>query len=128
MPSQVLFSVSEDGADELRLDIAARQLTTTLRDTGLRDAAPYSSGEAPPGSKAGAAMVAGAVLATVGGLPLSSVLAHVVQWLRSGLSKRTVRVEINGDVLVLDGVNDETQQQLMREWLDRHPVDAAQST
>ena len=55
-------------------------------------------------------MVAGAVLATVGSLPLSSVLAHVVQRLRSGLSKRTVRVEINGDVLVLDGVNDETQQ------------------
>ena len=88
----------------------------------------YSSGEAPPGSKAGAAMVAGAVLATVGSLPLSSVLSHVVQWLRSSLSTRTVRVEIDGDVLVLDGVNDETQQQLMREWLDRHPVDAAPST
>jgi len=128
MTSQVLFSVSEDGADELRLDDAARQLTTTLRDTGLRDAAPYASGDAPPGTRGGAAMVAGAVMATVGSLPLSSVVSHVVQWLRSSLSKRTVRVEIDGDVLVLDGVNDETQQALIKEWLARHPVDAAAST
>lgn len=128
MTNQVLLKVSEEGADDQRLDELARLLRLDLLQTDVADVVPHSSGDAPADARSGTAMIAGALLASVGAMPLTGLLAPLIDWLRSGRARRTVRVEIDGDVLVLQGVNDDTQQRLMTDWLDRHPVGTTPST
>jgi hypothetical protein len=128
MTGRVIVSVEEDDADDLRLDELARQLRDVLRDSDLDAVEPYTAGGAPPGAKGETAMVAGALVATVGALPLQQLVGLVVHWLKSGRSQRSVRLEIGGDVIVVRGVDDETQQQFIERWLDDHSAGMAPST
>jgi hypothetical protein len=126
--SKVVLTVAEDEADDVRLDEISRQLRDVLLQTDVDAVEPYAAGEAPPGAKGETAMVAGALVATVGAMPLQQLLGLVVHWLKSGRTQRSVRLEVDGDVIVVRGIDDETQQQLMQRWLDRHPADVAPST
>ena len=128
MTSRVVLKVEEDDADDLRLDELAHQLRQVLLQTDVDAVEPYTAGEAPQGAKGETAVVAGALVATVGALPLQQLLGLVVHWLRSGRSQRSVRMEINGDVIVVRGIDDETQQIFIDRWAELHAADVAPST
>lgn len=78
------------------------------------------SGPAPPGTKAVDVLAIGGLIIS---LAKSSVLSNVVktvqQWLgRDG--RRSVEIQMDGDVLKLTGASDEEQRRLVDAWISRH--------
>jgi hypothetical protein len=78
------------------------------------------TGEAPPGSRAAEVAALGALVVTVAqsGL-LTPVVAAVQSWLARS-PPRSVKLELDGDVLEVSGVSSRDQQRLVDEWLRRH--------
>lgn len=119
----VLVSLSEQGADDARLDDLGRQLRDELRQLDVRDvrAAPADA-QPPPGSRGiDVASVGQLLVALLGTQGLSAVIGAVRGWLgREQAAPRSVRVELDGDVLELSGASDEEQDRLVEMFLSRH--------
>jgi hypothetical protein len=75
----------------------------------------------PPGSRSAADVVALGALAVNLTDPqvLGAVITAIKSWL-TGSSRRSIKMEIGGDVLQLTGVSSHEQRRLTDEWLDRH--------
>jgi hypothetical protein len=119
----VLVSLSEQGADEARLDALGRQLRQELSQLDVRDvrAAPTDA-EAPPDSRGiDVATVGHLLVALLGTQGLPAVIGAVRGWLsREQAAPRSVRVELDGDVLELSGASDAEQDRLVELFLSRH--------
>jgi hypothetical protein len=78
-------------------------------------------GQPPTGAKVGAELaVVGALLLTA---PNSALLSAVVEVIKSWIgrsSRRTARLEIDGDVLDLQGLSSSQQKLLIEQWIARH--------
>jgi hypothetical protein len=78
-----------------------------------------SAGEPPPGTRAVELAALGALIVTAAKSQLlGPVVAAVRAWL-AGASQRTVKLELDGDVLELTGVSSKEQRRLTDEWLRR---------
>jgi hypothetical protein len=80
-----------------------------------------AGGDAPPGTKSVDAIALGGLivsLANASGL-LASVVDAIRSWV-SGHGPRSVRLELDGDVLEVSGISSRRQDQLIKLWLDRH--------
>ncbi|MFD5097149.1 hypothetical protein ACFWMR_41515 [Amycolatopsis thailandensis] len=123
MTSAVRVQLGEDGADAERADQLAGYLRRELIERGLADVKALPAGEAPPGSRGFDAATAGGLLVTLGKSAdgLRSVVAAAREWLsRGGRVKRTVRLEIDGDVLELSEASLSDQDKLVDLFLSRH--------
>jgi hypothetical protein len=81
------------------------------------------AGEPPPGSRAFDVLAIGALLVTLGKSAegLRSVVDAVRHWLtRGGGVRRTVKLEIGGDVLELSEASTADQQRLIDVFVSRH--------
>ncbi|EMD25467.1 hypothetical protein C791_4714 [Amycolatopsis azurea DSM 43854] len=115
--------LGEDGADAERADQLAGYLRGELIERGLADVKALPAGEAPPGSRGFDAATAGGLLVTLGKSAdgLRSVVTAVREWLsRGGRVKRTVRLEIDGDVLELSEATLADQDKLVDLFVSRH--------
>jgi hypothetical protein len=99
----------------------AGQLREELLELDVERVDPAAAAEVPPGARGAAWAGVGAWLVSI--VSSSGALADVVEtiraWLRRG-EGRSVRLELEGDVLELTGVSSEQQQQLIEAWLERH--------
>ena len=123
----VLVSLSEVGADEVRLDSLTRQLRNELLELDVRDVRPAPADtEAPPGSRGFDVATAGQlVVAMVGTQGIAGLVSAVLGWLGRGHdSPRKVRLEVEGDVLELSGASSEEQDRLVEMFLSRHAAEA----
>ncbi|MFC9256338.1 hypothetical protein [Amycolatopsis thailandensis] len=123
MTSAVRVQLGEDGADAERADQLAGYLRRELIERGLSDVKALPAGEAPPGSRGFDAVTAGGLLVTLGKSAdgLRSVVAAAREWLsRGGRVKRTVRLEIDGDVLELSEASLSDQDKLVDLFVSRH--------
>jgi hypothetical protein len=78
------------------------------------------AGEPPPGTRAVELAALGALVVTVAESQLlGAVVAAVRSWL-AGQPKRSIKLELDGDVLELTGLSAKDQQRLADEWLRRH--------
>jgi hypothetical protein len=77
------------------------------------------AGEPPPGTRAVDLSALGALLVTVTPQLLSSVVAAVWSWLPRS-RQRSIKLELDGDALVLTSVSSKEQRRLTDEWLRRH--------
>jgi hypothetical protein len=119
----VLVSLSEQGADDERLDLLTRQVGAELRQLEVRDVRPApADAQPPPGSRGlDAASVGQLLVALLGTQGLAAVISSVRGWLgRADAAPRTVHVEIEGDVLELSGASTEEQDRLVEMFLSRH--------
>jgi len=110
------------GPDEEAEEIAeaTRQLRRELLELDVVAVDMPSAGEPPPGSRAIDVAALGALLVHLADPDmLAGVVAAVRSWL-SGSSKRSIKMELNGDVLELKGVSSQEQRRLTDEWLARH--------
>ncbi|WP_109505574.1 hypothetical protein [Nocardioides speluncae] len=123
MALDLVLAVTEDGADDVRLDEHARLLREEFLDLDLT-AVPATDGPAPQGTRGDLAATAGALALTVPGLDvLRGVVLLVHDWLSRAVDQRvarTVTVELAGDRIELTGASGELQQQLVDAWLRRH--------
>jgi hypothetical protein len=77
-------------------------------------------GEPPPGTKAVELAALGTLVVTVAqSALLAPVVAAVQSWLARS-QQRSIKLELDGDVLELTGVSSKDQQRLVDEWLHRH--------
>ncbi|MFD6066200.1 MULTISPECIES: hypothetical protein [Amycolatopsis] len=123
MTSAVRVQLGEDGADAERVDQLTGYLRSELIDRGVAEVKALPAGPAPPGSRAFDVATVGGLLVTLGQSAegLRSVVAAVREWLsRGGRVKRTVRLEIDGDVLELSEATLTDQDKLVDLFVSRH--------
>jgi len=108
------------GADAEDVAEATLRLRRELLDLDVEAVELVPAGEPPPGSRAVDLAALGALVVTVAQSQLlASVVAAVRSWL-AGSRRRSIRLELGGDVLELTGVSSDQQRRLTDEWLRRH--------
>lgn len=118
--TDVVLAIDERGSDEQRLEELALQLRGELLQLDdVRSVEPLRGGETPEGTRSALALVAGSLVAGLASGKMQAVVGLVLDWLRRAGGQRTVRLEIDGDVLELQGVSSEVQAKLVDDWLRR---------
>jgi hypothetical protein len=107
-------------ADAEEVAEATLQLRRELLDLDVEAVELPRAGEAPPGTRAVELAALGALVVTVGPSPLlGPVAATIRSWLASA-PQRSLKLELEGDVLELTGLSSKEQRRLVDEWLRRH--------
>jgi hypothetical protein len=108
-------------ADAEEVAEATLQLRRELLDLDVEAVELARAGEPPPGTRGVELAALGALVVTVAQSPLfGPVLATVRSWLAGSPQQRSVKLELDGDVLELTGLSSKEQQRLADEWLGRH--------
>jgi hypothetical protein len=123
MGGELHLQLSEDGADAERLAVLTGYLRAELLQLDVEDVTALQVGEPPPGSRAFGMATVGALLIALGQSAegLRSVVSAIRDWLRRGDgTRRTVRLELNGDALELSQASSADQQRLIELFVSRH--------
>jgi hypothetical protein len=121
--TELRLQLSESGADAERLDTLTRYLRQELVDLGVGDVTAQPAGPPPPGARAIEALAIGGLLVTLSesAQGVRKVVAAIRGWLsQGGTTKRTVRLELEGDVLELSEVSEKEQTRLIELFVSRH--------
>lgn len=125
MSSVLRLFLSEEETDSERLDTLTRHLRVDLIDLDVDDVYPLTTDKFPRGARSGSATVIGGLLVSLGDAAdgLAAVVSAVAQWLkRSDVPERTVRIELDGDVLELHQPTAADQEQLVQLFISRHQL------
>jgi hypothetical protein len=115
----IQVAVGPDGDTEEVVQ-ATLQLHRELLELDVDTVEVPSTGEAPPGSRAVDLESLGALAVNIAESQLlTAVMATIRSWLTAS-SRRSIKLELDGDVLELTGVSSSEQRRLTDEWLDRH--------
>jgi len=121
---EIVVRVHEVGADAVRLDDLGRLLRADLMELPEADSVdPLTLGEAPPGTRGGLVAEAGTLVVTAQPhlAAVVTIVTSIWRWLkRSDGTPRTIRLEIDGDVLELSGTTNAMQEKLVEDWIARH--------
>jgi hypothetical protein len=129
MGNELLVQLAEDGADAERLDALTGFLRRELLELEVEDVIPLRGGEAPPGARVFDVLAIGGLLVTLGHSAegLRAVVTAVRKWLARGDGiRRTVRLELDGDVLELSEASVADQDRLIEVFIGRHATGAGQ--
>jgi hypothetical protein len=127
MDTRLTVSLGEVGADRARLDVLHRQVKEELGHADhLEVTARIDSGDevAPAGTRSlGPAEISALSVAVLGSGGITALVASLRAWLGRGHdAPRTVRLEIDGDAIVLEGADAAERAQLLQVFLDRHGI------
>jgi hypothetical protein len=123
MDRELRLQVSEEGADAERLGVLTGYLRGELLRLDVEDVTALRGGEAPSGSRAFGVAAVGALLVSHGQSAegLRSVVFAVRGWLQRGTkARRTVRLDLDGDVLELSQASAADQERLIELFVSRH--------
>ncbi|MEJ3744952.1 hypothetical protein WEI85_16850 [Actinomycetes bacterium KLBMP 9797] len=123
MNEDLRLQLSEDDADAERLDALTGFLRQELLQLDVVDVRPVPAGAAPQGARGFDAIAVGALLVTLSRSAegLREVVLAVRRWLARGQgTRRTVRLELGGDVLELSEATAADQQRLVELFVGRH--------
>lgn len=112
---------AEPDADREELVALAVRLREWLLPVGVESVGLVAAGPAPSGTRSAGVFVAGVL--TVLFARSSELLGKLVDVVQSWLSSsgaRSVRLELDGDVLEVTGITRSDQRELIRTWIDRH--------
>lgn len=129
MGNELVVQLAEDGADAERLDALTGFLRRELLELEVEDVTPLRGGEPPPGARVFDVLAVGGLLVTVGhsAESLRAVVTAVRKWLAHGDGiRRTVRMELDGDVLELSEVSVTDQDRLIEVFIGRHATGVGQ--
>jgi hypothetical protein len=108
-------------ADAEELAGLAVDLREQLLELDIERADPATAGQAPAGTRAGEILVAGAltVMLALSKKLLTAFTETVQSWV-SLSGGRSVKLELDGDVLEVTGITRGDQRELIQAWIDRH--------
>jgi hypothetical protein len=112
---------AEPDADREELVALAVRLREWLLPVGVESVGLVAAGPAPSGTRSAEVFVAGVL--TVLFARSSELLGKLVDVVQSWLSSsgaRSVRLELDGDVLEVTGITRGDQRELIQIWIDRH--------
>jgi hypothetical protein len=112
---------AEPDADREELVALAVRLREWLLPVGVESVGFVAAGPVPSGARSAGMFVAGVltVLLARSSEVLGKLIDVVQSWLSSG-GARSVRLELDGDVLEVTGISRGDQRELIRIWIDRH--------
>jgi hypothetical protein len=109
-----------DASDREEIAELARQLQEELLDLDVISVDPVEV-RMPSGSKSGEAMSVGAfVIGLVASSHLLGAITSVVQSWLTRVGERSVKLELDDDILEVRGISSREQHELVRRWIDRH--------
>jgi hypothetical protein len=123
MGGELRLLLAEEGADEERLEKLAGFLRGELLQFEVEDVTALSAGAPPPGARSFEVAAVGGLLISLGhsAESLRAVVSAIRGWLgRGGGPRRTVRLELDGDVLELSGATARDQERLIDVFIGRH--------
>jgi hypothetical protein len=123
MGGELRVQLAEDGADAERLDALTGYLRQELIQLDVEDVTALRAGEPPPGARVFDVIAVGGLLVSLGrsAESLRGVVSAIRKWLTRGDGvRRTVRLEIGGDVLELSEATTADQGRLIGLFIDRH--------
>jgi hypothetical protein len=123
MDLELRLQISEDGADAERLAALTGYLRAELLQLDVEDVTAWQAGEAPPGARVVGVAAVGALLVALGQSAdgLRAVVSAISTWLRRGEgTRRTVRLELDGDALELSQASAADQERLIELFVSRH--------
>jgi len=129
MGSELRLHLSEDGADAERLDALTGFLRQELLQLEVNNVTALPAGESPPGSRGFDVVAVGGLLVTLSRSAegLRSVVSAISKWLARGEgTRRTVRLELDGDVLELSEATAADQERLIGLFVGRHAAGDAE--
>jgi hypothetical protein len=108
------------GADAEEVAASTEQLRRELLDLDVEAVEQPAAGPPPPGAKGVELAALGTLVVTLAKSQLlSGVVVAVRSWL-AGQQQRSIKLELDGDVLELSGLSSKEQRRLTDEWLSRH--------
>ena len=117
----VRIDIAVGEADAEGVESATGRLRDELLCLDLDSVKIPRAGQPPTGAKVGAELaVLGTLLLTA---PDSALLSAVVEAIKSWIGRangRTARLEIDGDVLDVQGLSSSQQKLLIEQWIARH--------
>jgi Effector Associated Constant Component 1 len=118
----VCVEISENGADDLRLDGLARSLLTELAGRGL--AVERATKAGPHGAESGVSLTLATLVVTCSGSPVIAQLLGVLRdWLRRREGRR-ITLTVNRSTFELSSTSASQEYIVVREWLEaQRPLD-----
>lgn len=112
-------------ADVEEVDELTLQLRRELAELEVDSISSHRVGAPPPGARAVDVAALGMLIVTLGRSPevLGAVVGTIQSWL-AGRPRRSVRLEVDGDVLDVTGLSAADQRRLISTWVARHAVPA----
>jgi hypothetical protein len=111
---------AEDADAEEIADLTL-SLRQELLELDVEAVEPATEGQLPEGSKAVEAIAAGGlVISLVKSAGLLNAVVNTVQSWLTRLGSRSVRLELDGDVLEVTGISPQQQRDLIRTWVEHH--------
>src|SRR5215218_1857130 len=104
-------------ADSEELDELVGQLRRELLELEVESVDRARGGPVPKGARAVDVLALGTLLVSL--VDPATVVAAVEAWLR-GRGQRSVKLELDGDILEVTGLSSRDQGRLIDGWLDRH--------
>ncbi len=123
MGGELRVRIAEEGAGVERLDELAGFLRLELLQLDVEDVTSLRAGEPPPGARVFDVLAVGEMLVRLGSTAkgLRSVIFTIRRWLSRGSGvRRSVRLEIDGDVLELSEATAADQERLIGLFVGRH--------
>ncbi|MEV5965050.1 hypothetical protein AB0L70_25000 [Kribbella sp. NPDC051952] len=121
---ELRVQLAESGADAERLDQLTGYLRQELLELDVDDVTALPAGEPPPGTRGIEALAIGSLLVTFAETTqgVRKVVSVIRSWLARGGDgvKRTIRLELDGDVLELSEVSATEQTRLIELFVTRH--------
>jgi Caspase domain len=118
--TRLVLRIGDEHDDREELSGLTAALRQELLDLDVQAADQPSGGPAPLSSRAFEVAALGTLVITIAKSELlAAIVGAVTVWLKNR-QQRTVKIEVDGDVLELTGLPTKERQQLTEEWLHRH--------
>ena len=114
------LDAGDDASDE-EVDRLTGRLRDELLELDVDEVRRAAAGEAPEGARGIDPEALGHLLVTLATAPatLRAVVGTVRAWLARSAA-RSVKIELDGDVIEVTGVSNADQQRLIDVWIERH--------
>ena len=123
MDLELRLQISEEEADAARLAALTGYLRAELLQLDVEDVTTPQSGDVPPGARVVGVAAVGTLLVALGQSAdgFRAVVSAISAWLRRGEgTRRTVRLELDGDTLELSQASAADQERLIELFVSRH--------
>ena len=129
MESEVRVHLSELGADAERQNELASLLREELLHLDVEDVRPLTTGSTPPGARGLEVAAVGSLLVALGqsASGLRAIITTVTSWLSRGDASRSVRLEIDGDILEISRASKADEARLVDVFIQRHTGEAGEA-